>query len=93
MVAVMETKTVAAAKIEAGKDIGKIPLVSSETLSEDTTQDPACSAFAVDSHSRLIHTAIEKAVHRPADVVAECRRVLIDQDPVIRPRHRRQTRF
>jgi hypothetical protein len=30
----MEAKTVAAAKIEAGKDIGKIPLVSSESLSE-----------------------------------------------------------
>ena len=92
-VAVMEAKTVAAAKIEAGKDIGKILVVSSESLSEDTTQYPACSSFAVDSHTRLIHTAIEKAVHRPPDAVAECRRVLIDQDPVIRPRPRRQTRF
>ena len=46
-VAVMEAKTVAAAKIEARKDIGKILLVVGETLSEDTTQRPACSRRAL----------------------------------------------
>ncbi len=50
-----------------GKGHREILLVSSETLSEDTTQDPACSSFSVDSHTGLIHTAIEKAVHRPAN--------------------------
>ena len=50
--------------------------------------------LAVDSHGRIIHVAVEVgATHGTKEMIDMCRRVLVDEDPLLRPRPRGQTRF